>query len=72
MPGKVTAVEPQPSPKIQEVTIDKVRFAWMQIFDTTGSTWIVPGFELLGVGDNVEGENIFGQVTTIPEGLIEF
>jgi len=72
MPGKVTAVEPQPSPTIQEVTIDKVRFAWMQIFETTGSTWIVPGFELLGVGDTVEGENIFGQVTTIPEGLIEF
>ena len=66
MPGEVTSVEPQPSPSIQEITIDKVTVVWMQILDSTGNTWIVPGYALWS------GENMYAQVPAIQDGLIEF
>ena len=66
MPGEVTSVEPQPSPSIQEITIDKVTVVWMQIFDSNGNTWIVPGYALWS------GENMYAQVPSIQDGLIAF
>ena len=69
MPGEVVDEQSTPiqvEPTIEEVTIDKVKFVWLQIFDTAGNTWIVPGYALWS------GENYYAQVPSIQEGLIAF
>jgi hypothetical protein len=73
VPMPISTSEPAPveneSPaplEVQEKTIDRADFVWMQLMDSNGNTWIVPGFQLRS------GEEYFSQVPSIEDGLIAF
>ncbi len=73
VPMPIATAEPEPlggetpePAKIREVTIDKVTSIWMQLMDSNGNTWIVPGFQLRS------GEEYFSQIPSIEDGLIAF
>jgi len=52
--------------KVEEVTIVRVLPIWLQASDSTGNTWLVPGYQLLS------DENNYAQVPSVQDGLIAF
>jgi hypothetical protein len=71
--GGVATAEPmptdtyiQPTPTVQNITIDKVKRAWMQLTDAKGGVWLVLGYQLLS------GDTTYSTVPAIADGLIGF
>ena len=55
-----------PTPELQEVVIDRVELGWMQLTDSNGHVWLVPGYLLFA------GEVSYQIVPAIADGLMGF